>query len=311
MQTNNYISIQEFGDLSKEHPDLLITTLHGSMKKDTAFMKTFGNLEDYLHPDDIAHLQDYMDLECDIGTDQLADRTAELTNEKLSGKFLIRRIKNEMHRGFLDGNRVHFTGIKDSALRLIWYELPESMQDKLREIHAEYLHEIWQHSEGAKFILDIHSMWSQHPIASKEVEGVKKNIEICGALQRYIQAFLNGTENRPINLITHDGSQRISDKKLNELIIEGSLKAFPEWHASEDNPYDMHGDLTIARRLVLITQSNGGNGSVVDIPKGLLTNHLKPAGKVLREEDINISQVERMADVLSTALAKRILENSN
>ena len=73
----------------------------------------------------------------------------------------------------------------------------------------------------------------------------------------------------------------------------------------------MHGDLTIARRLVLITQSNGGNGSVVDIPKGLLTNHLKPAGKVLREEDINISQVERMADVLSTALAKRILENSN
>lgn len=294
----SYVGVHDFGPDKEQGPDLLVTTLHGETSHDGPLFKGIQGLRDGLEPADEAIFDEYLDLDADVYSEEVAWSFIQQLMERRPD-LAVRWAQVNVHRAILDCNR----GNVEESIRKLW--LNDGSQapilGRLRLVHLEVMEALAKAADGVPFVFDIHTMYSFSPQAP-QVSGSQALQEGRAALRSYVEAYREARAvgvRRPLDIIFQDGhGRRYSDAHLAGALLESTQSAGIQ--SKLDSPYNLGVKDIVSKRLL-----EGRVGVVVDIPKGLLRN---PSIKspLYMPEEVDDDRVDAVASTFVKAWEKRL-----
>lgn len=278
--------------------DLVITTFHGTQAPEGPLKDFMARHESTLDPRDAAVFEDYLNLEVDSFSSELAWRVFQLL-QQADPSLRLRYLDFRAQRGILDMNR----GKKEDARRKLWLPDDEPLWEELGQLHSELMEAFEQAVPLNAFehALDVHTMYPYSPVLSEQekASGLQTVREGRGSLDAYIRDYREAKERggrkRPLDLLTRDDFMRYhaNEDWVNRLKIELNATSH---HYAENDPYDLGGlDLT-GKRLVARTRSQG---VLVDIPKSLFVSETDP--RIFSPAQLDGSRLEVLAKAITAS----------
>ncbi|MBL4694613.1 hypothetical protein JKY72_04560 [Candidatus Gracilibacteria bacterium] len=277
-----------YGNSEKEKADIILICPHDGDHK--AFLNMFVQLRDQW-PEDIS-VEDYMNLERDIGSEMITDALLEkLLSKRSDLRIDVIKIK-EIPRGVLDVNRKpasDMNGEEFAVRKCFEHQKFPKLYEIFQEIHLAVVTEIREAiadlADGGLFI-DIHTMNDHCPTDPVELSATNIK-EYCESLT------VENKKQRSVNALTTTPD----DKFLaNQTLAQELKKAFTDagYTFEYDDPYDL-----IPRTMTTdLLERNKGKGIGIDYPLYVLhdgnSNNISP--------EIIPEKVEKVAALTATAI---------
>ncbi len=212
-------------------------------------------------------LEDYLRLEQDVATPELAHEIAQQIFLQSNGEYTSKVVEARFPRGVADPNRITRRALRNVAH---WKAHPE-VAAKIRMIHGQIIRatheelEDLHHTDG--YVVDIHSM-APYSIHVPHVSSDAVSVETPETLKKYINGYLDPryrTKKRAVDLVTTiPGLAPIADKTLLREIEESLTESGIAY--AYDDPYPT------ALHIMTTEYLNHYKGMSLDFPKSYLTH---------------------------------------
>jgi hypothetical protein len=255
-------------------------------------LRTFPSLGKYMTDSFI----DYLRIEQDFGSEELAHYTAQELNRR---GIEVEVVKTAYNRGLLDGGRYPDWALR-SALPSVFKEKNSTQLLRLHKTTTELISEKCLLTEASGgFVIDLHTMAPKNPTFTLEEHEHPSHETIT----EYVEAFCRKEpfqEYRPVDILTKDehGNQ-VTDEKLSKLIHN----VFVEngFTASFNEPYSNH------TRYMMNHYLSISSGVAIDIPKHLIAEG-STTDFSLKSFDLCYEKIKTISKLIAEATFERFNE---
>lgn len=284
-----YEQIDLLSSPKEESPcKVLIIVPHGASH--SWVLKHFPTLKNYFTRD----FETYLRIERDFGALEIA---ASLQKSLEKADVVSKVISLNYNRGILDGGRAPGHELRQ--------HLPKSFLNQhgsnLKQLHQSTVTQIESLCHAIKkedgIIVDLHTMapFSPSNHSTNQTEISSSNIEA------YVKGFKSHSavaKPRPIDILSHDeNGKAVADLLLSEITYEAfKLESFD---IAFNDPYLNHSKYMMNRYL------KHANGIAIDFPKHIFSKQALDKF-VLDEFDLDQRKIDKLAQILSRAIEKRL-----